>query len=79
MITTISIDSHLLQKAKRLAQESGKTLSELVEDALRLTVGRPSVPGRGYRFRIVTVRGTAPPSIDLADRDRLYDAMENHR
>ncbi len=45
---TISIDSHIMEAAQNLAQESGMTLSELFEDTL-MQVGDIGNEGFGER------------------------------
>jgi hypothetical protein len=73
MKTTLQIDDRVMARLKAEAARTGKTMSELVETALR---------------RLLQARGDAvePPPlpsfagggalVDLADRDALYRAME---
>lgn len=79
MRTTLDIDDALLAEARRRAAAKGTTLTAFVEHALAAALaGRPT---SGARYRLVwkTHRGTAPPSVDVADRDRLLDVMEDLR
>ncbi|MGE5171034.1 MAG: ribbon-helix-helix protein, CopG family [Rudaea sp.] len=74
MKTTLNIDDHVMIELKREAARQGKTMSELVESALRQLLRPPS------RKRLVlpplpTFDGGGA-SVDLSDRDALYDAME---
>jgi hypothetical protein len=73
MKTTLVIDDGVLAKLGREAAREGKTISELVEAALRLflerrpaSVALPPLP----TFKL------GQPKVDLADRDALYRAME---
>ena len=73
MKTTLNIDDTVAAELKREAARQGRTMSELVETALRLL------------FRSQRKRGPIPPLprfhsggalVDIADRDALYHAME---
>jgi hypothetical protein len=76
MRTTLNIDSEIMSLVKRRAAESGRTITEIVEEALRKEVS--GQPPRATRFilRWSGVSGKAQPGIDLADRDSLYGVME---
>ena len=45
MRTTINLDDQLLADAKRLAQQSGKTLTAIIEDALCERLARRAATG----------------------------------
>ncbi len=73
MKTTLNIDDTVMAELRREAARQGRTMSELVETALRLLL------------RSQRKRGPIPdlPSfhsggmlVDVADRDALYHAME---
>ena len=73
MKTTLNIDPTVMAKLKREAARQGRTMSEMVETALRLML-------RGERRRaplpeLPTFRG-GRELVDIADRDALYRAME---
>jgi Bacterial antitoxin of type II TA system, VapB len=79
MKTTLEIDDRLLERAKRHASANGTTLRAVVEDALRARLApRPEAHAR-YRFEPPTVRGSGPPAIDVADRNALYDLLDDRR
>jgi len=79
MKTTLDIDDRLLARAKRHASAQGTTLRAVVEDALRARLAaRPEATQR-YRFSPPTVRGTRPPTVDVADRNALYDLLDERR
>ena len=72
--TTLVIDDGILRQLRREAARQGRTMSELVEAALRL---------------LLETRRTSPPEppelpsfdggrvyVDVADREVLYHAME---
>jgi hypothetical protein len=73
MKTTLNIDDTIMAELKREAARQGRTMSDLVETALRLLL------------RSQRKRGAIPPLptfhsggalLDIADRDALYHAME---
>lgn len=79
MKTTLDIDDRLLARAKRHASAHGMTLRAVVEEALRARLApRPEERAR-YRFAPPTVRGTSPPAIDVADRNALYELLDDRR
>ena len=73
MKTTLNIDDTIMAELNREAARQGRTMSDLVETALRLLL------------RSQRKRGAIPPLptfhsggalLDIADRDALYHAME---
>lgn len=77
--TTIDIEDEILKKARQKAAEESKTLTSVVEEALALYTSAPRKPSRKVMGRWVSVKGKGVPAIDVADRDRLYDAMDDRR
>jgi hypothetical protein len=76
--TTVDIDDELLRLAKLRAAEAGVPLRAYIEDALRARlVPRPDQPA-SFKLDLPVVTGTAPPAVDIADRDALYDLMERN-
>lgn len=76
MRTTLNLDDRLMRDLKRRAAETGRTMTDLMEEALREHLARASAPLADRDFRWTTVRGRGRPAVDLADRDALYDFME---
>jgi hypothetical protein len=78
MRTTIRLDEHLLTEAKKFAAESGRTLTSVIEDALRDTLARRHrQPGR-RRVRLKTVKGGGLlPGVDLDNSRDLLETMES--
>jgi len=78
MRTTIRLDDHLLAQAKQVANATGRTLTRLIEDALRQSLARRSpAPGRRPPPRLTTVGGKGlQPGVDLDDGAALLDLME---
>lgn len=79
MRTTINIDDALWAEAKRLARQSGKTLSDVIEDALRerftRRAGRRQDTGA---FRLHTFTGNGlQAGVDLDNSAALRDLMDD--
>lgn len=79
MKTTLDIDDELLEKAKRTAAASGMTLKSFVEEALRAKLLPPARARKHFRLKLPTVRGEAPPAVEVMDRRGLHDAMDGLR
>jgi plasmid stability protein len=73
MKTTLNIDDTVMRHLKREAARQGRTMSELVESALRLML--QSRKSRGELAPLPTFKGGGT-LVDVADREALYQAME---
>jgi ribbon-helix-helix CopG family protein len=74
MKTTLLIDDAVMAQLKREAARQGRTMSELVETALRLLFRSPrSTPRPLSKLPVFDSGGHL---VDIADRDALYQAME---
>jgi len=73
MKTTLNIDDKVMLELKREAARQGKTMSELVETALRLLL-RPQ-RNRPKLSTLPTFK-SGGAFVDVAGRDALYEAME---
>jgi Arc/MetJ family transcription regulator len=73
--TTIKIDDSLLVEAKTRAAASGRTLNEVVEDALRAAFERRQTSGERTALPVLR-RGRLMPGVDLDDSAALLDRME---
>ena len=79
MRTTLDLDDELMRNLKRRSADMGRTLTSLVEEALRAMLERHSRPEPGYRLKWTVVPGGPRPGIDLSDRDALMDTMDGRR
>jgi hypothetical protein len=79
MKTTLELEDRLLERAKRVAAEEGTTLRAIVEDALRARLAPRPARREPYQFNPPVVHGTRPPSVDVADRQALYDLLDEPR
>jgi hypothetical protein len=76
MRTTLDIDDRVLRQAKKLAAEEGKTLTRVIEEALRERLAPRTRTGKKFKLRLLTKNGRLIPGTNLADRDLLYEQME---
>ncbi len=80
MRTTIRLDKQLLAEAKQLATRSGRTLTRVIEDALRQTLADAKRSKKGSPAKIPTFRGDGlQPGIDLDDTAALLSLMDETR
>lgn len=73
MKTTLNIDETVMADLKREAVRQGRTMSELVETALRLLLRSQK---KRTRLPDLPTFDGGEPLVDIADRDALYDSME---
>ena len=73
MKTTLNIDDTVIAELKREAARQGRSMSELVEMALRLLLR-----SQRKREEIVALQSfrSGGALVDIADRDALYQAMD---
>lgn len=77
MRTTLNLEDGLISEAKRVAQETGTTLTAVIEDALRERLARRRESARGQPVRLPTFRGEGLlPGVDLDDSASLRDLMD---
>jgi len=77
MRTTIKIDDELLAEAKARAAASGRTLNDVVQDALREALARRPSTVRDARVELPTFAGgRLLPGVDLDDSAALLALME---
>ena len=76
MRTTVRLPPGLMAQVKKLARETGRTMTQVIEDALRAAVARG--PASGPRtLTIVTATGDGlQPGVDLNDSSALLDRMD---
>jgi catechol 2,3-dioxygenase-like lactoylglutathione lyase family enzyme len=65
MRTTVRLDEHLLSEVKKYAADSGRTLTSVLEDALRDMLARRTAQARRKPVRLRTYKGAGTqPGID---------------
>lgn len=79
MRTTIRLDPQLLEEAKIVAARTHRTLTKVIEDALRASFERPDSSGRTDKIPPLPVskrRRGLQPGVALDDNSALLDRME---
>ncbi len=76
MRTTVSIDDDVLREAKGRAASEGRTLGELITEALRERLSRRPRRTRG-RYKVVTSGEGGPrPGVDITNNAAMRDVMD---
>ncbi len=79
MRTTLRINDDLMQQAKRIAVESGQTLTRVIEDALRESFARRNRAPQKRTIKLPTFdSGGLMPGVDIDDSASLLDVMEEN-
>ena len=66
----------LMAQVKKLARETGRSMTQVIEDALRAAVARGRTPA-DRTVTIVTFHGDGlQPGVDLDDSSALLDRMD---
>lgn len=78
MRTTLQLDDELVVQAKISAARSGRTLSQVIEDALRQALAARAEMTR-QRASVPTSPGHVVPGADLDDNAGLLDLMDGSR
>lgn len=76
MRTTVNIDEQLLIEVKTVAARSGRTLSAVIEDAVRTELARRADRDRRIPPLPTVSGGGLLPGVDLDDSAALMDVME---
>jgi hypothetical protein len=77
MRTTARLDDVLLREAKRAANETGRTLTQVIEDALRESLARRKGPKAIQKVVLPTFKGDGlMPGVDLDDLNDLANRPE---
>lgn len=80
MRTTIRVDDALLAEAKALAARTGRTLTAVIEEALRQALAAAARPGDEARPELPTFAGDGlRPGVDLDDNAALLAIMDDER
>jgi hypothetical protein len=76
MKTTLEIDDTVMRKLRAESARQGRTMSEIVETALRLLLKPPA-----HKEQTATLPSfqSGGALVDISDREALYEAMEHHR
>ncbi|HET6682685.1 MAG TPA: ribbon-helix-helix domain-containing protein [Gaiella sp.] len=79
MRTTLRLDDALLAAVRRRAAETGRTMTAVIEDALRQALARR--PPVEYEVEttlpVASAGGALQPGVDLDDSAALLESMES--
>jgi len=78
MRTTLQLNDELVVQAKISAAHTGRTLSQVIEDALRQALASRAEPPR-RRTSVPTSPGRPMPGVNLDDNAGLLDLMDGNR
>ncbi len=79
MRTTIRLDERLLADAKKLAIDTGRTFTQVVEDALRAALSKRAPKQCPKPFKLHTCGGKGlQPGVDLSSNVALANLMDEH-
>ena len=71
----MALAPEVLAALKRRAADQGKAIQDVANDLLRQGLAaRPAKPA--YRLKLRGWDGELLPGVDIADRDKLFEAME---
>ncbi len=74
--TTVTIDDGLLRRAKSAAASGGRSLGDIIDDALRVALVERA-PSRGDAVLLPTDGGSGlQPGVDLEDTEALVDLLD---
>lgn len=77
MRTTVRLDERLLREAKAFAARERRTLTAVIDDALRQLLSRKAARRTRTPVELITFRGNGlRPGVDLDDTAALTDLME---
>lgn len=77
MRTTLDLDDRLLARARKVARDRGTTLTALIEEALAASLSQRPGGQEPFKLDWRPQAGHALPEVDIADRQALYDLMED--
>ena len=75
MRTTVAVDDHLLEAARRRARERGQTLGQVVESALRRELTEPAAHD-AVEVPVFQGGGGPLPGVDLRSNSALRELLD---
>jgi hypothetical protein len=80
MRTTIRLNDRLLDEARRFARRTRRTLTAVIDEALREKLGRARTRRPSASSPLPTFKGQGlQPGVDLDDTAALLDLMDGRR
>lgn len=79
MRTTVRLNDALLTEAKKLAVDTGRTLTQVIEDSLRLALAQRQAKKKAAPIKLHTSgRGGLQPGVDLSNNAAVLDLMDEY-
>ncbi len=80
MRTTVRLDEHILAQAKKLAVDTDRTLTQVIEDSLRAALAQRRAKKQSKTVKLHTFRGGkgVQPGVDLSNNVALQDLMDEY-
>jgi hypothetical protein len=79
MRTTLRLDDDILARAKKLAIDTNRTLTQVVEDALRMALAQRGPKAARKTIKLHTCGGKGlQPGVDLNSNAALAKLMDQH-
>jgi hypothetical protein len=79
MRTTVRLDEKLLTDAKKLAVDTGRTLTQVIEDSLRIALAQRTAKKNAKPIKLHTSgRGGLQPGVDLSNNAAVQDLMDEY-
>lgn len=80
MRTTVRLDDALLREAKKVAAETGRSLTVVIADSLRETLARRRKPSKSGPVRLPTFGGgRLVPGINLDKTSELLGRLDDEK
>ena len=70
------LDDHLLRSAKAHAARTGRTLTSVIEEGLRLALRAEDAVAEAEPYRVGTFSSQVRPGVDLDSNASILEAME---
>ncbi len=79
MRTTVRLDETLLTQAKKLAIDTDRTLTQVIEDSLRMALAQRAGRKKSKPIKLHTSgSGGLQPGVDLSNNAALQDLMDEY-
>jgi hypothetical protein len=79
MRTTVRLDETLVTDAKKLALDTGRTLTQVIEDSLRMALAQRKTKKSTKPIKLHTSgHGGLQPGVDLSNNAAVQDLMDEY-
>ncbi|HVT30782.1 MAG TPA: DUF6364 family protein [Lacipirellulaceae bacterium] len=79
MRTTVRLDEQLLAQAKKLAVDTNRSLTQVIEDSLRMALAQKRAKKKSKPVKLHTSgSGGVQPGVDLSNNAALQNRMDEY-